>query len=154
MFLIDKNLQLVIHDNDIQQCNWYLQCFWNPSFCLWVNERSSHSSWRRFTQSAKRQTKVVLICFFFNLQQQKRHNPTLRGLEHDYASMQRNVAGGIMVLSCSSMNVCIRASQNIVNTISCTEFDTFSQNLQKRRNAGERRTCHNFGPKGQSSRSQ
>ena len=32
-----------------------------------------------------------------------------------------------MVLSCSAVHACVRASRNVVNTISCTVFDTFPQ---------------------------
>jgi len=57
-----------------------------------------------------------------------------------YASAQRNVAGGILVLSC--LSVC--ASQNIVKTISCRVYDTFSPNLHQRCITGQRRTHHNL----------
>jgi len=48
----------------------------------------------------------------------------------------------------------IRASQNIVNTISCRVFDTFSSNLHQWYIMGQRWTLHNLGSKGQRSRSQ
>jgi len=43
-----------------------------------------------------------------------------------YASAQRSVTGGIMVLC---VRVCMCASQNIVNTISCGVLDTFLPNI-------------------------
>jgi len=50
---------------------------------------------------------------------------------HFYASAQHSVAGGIVVLSCSSGRACMRVSRNIVNTISCRVIDTFSPNLHQ-----------------------
>ena len=70
-----------------------------------------------------------------------------------YASAQRTVAGGIMVLSCSSVRACVCASRNIVNTICRRIFDTFSPNLQQRCIMGQRWTRHNLGSKAQRSRS-
>jgi len=49
-----------------------------------------------------------------------------------YASAQRSVAGGIMFLSCSSVRASVCAPRNIVNTICCRVFDTFSPNLHQR----------------------
>ena len=49
---------------------------------------------------------------------------------------KHSVAGGLMVLSCSSVRPSVRAlvcaSRNTVNTISCRVFDTFSPNLHQR----------------------
>jgi len=78
-----------------------------------------------------------------------------------YASAQRNVAVGIIVLSCSSVRAYVHpsvrasvcASRNIVNTISCRVFDTFSPNLHQRCVMGQRWTLHNLGSEGQRWRS-
>ena len=48
------------------------------------------------------------------------------------------MAGGVMVLSCSSVSACVFASQNIVNTISYRVFDTFSPSLHQRCVMGQR----------------
>jgi len=59
-----------------------------------------------------------------------------------YASAQRNVAWGVHCFCPVVPFVC--ASRNIVNTISCRVFDTFSLNLYQRCIMGQRWTRHNL----------
>jgi len=53
----------------------------------------------------------------------------------------------------SILFICVCASRNIVNMISCRVFDTFLPNLHQRCVMGERWMCHNWESKGQRSRS-
>jgi len=56
---------------------------------------------------------------------------------------------GILFLSCLSVRASVRASLNIVNTLSCRVFDTFSPNLQQWFTMGQRWMLHNLWSKGQ-----
>ena len=59
-----------------------------------------------------------------------------------------------MVLSCSSVRASVCASRNIVNTISCKVFDTFSPNLAYINDVlWDRNERINLGSQGQRSRS-
>jgi len=70
-----------------------------------------------------------------------------------YACAQHSVARPIMVLSCLSVRASVCASWNIVNTISCRVFDTFSSNLLQRSIMRQAWMFHDLDLKGQRSRS-
>jgi len=126
-------------------CMFYCTCNHGLISILWYAWLTNHdwAKWRT-TQTACHRPYITVtytekVCGTQNSNE-----------DNFYASAQRSVARGIMVLSCSSVRASVCASRNIVNTISCRVFDTFSPNLYQRCTMGQRWMLHNLG--GQRSR--
>ena len=101
----------------------------------------------------------VYVCVAYNVAGEKESIPcqlTVKGVNsfiflYICASAECSVAGGILFLSCSSVCASVFASRNIVNTITCRVFDTFSPDLHQQCTTGQRWTPHILGSKGQRS---